>query len=686
MNTMNTLIDAIEGSPDKLGPEVTDSGVNFAVFSPGATQLWLLLFAGVTDAEPSLRVKMFRTGDIWHVFLREASDGFFYNYQAEGPFTPDVDGRRFAPQSRLLDPYAPAVVGDSSAIGKGWQAAKCVAYKSSFNWEGDEPLNRTLDETVIYEVLLPAFTRHPSAGCGVTSGTYTGFANKMDHIKELGATAIELMPVCEGDLYNLRVRNPATGYPQPNGWNYDTVAYFAPESDYAYFGKTGQQVDEFKNFVKSAHKQDLEVILDVVFNHTREADHNGPTLSFRGLANDVYYLLMPNNPQLYEDCTGCGNTVRTNHPAVRRFILDCLRYWVSEMHVDGFRFDLAAVFALDENGQQQQKTLLIQEIESDSVLAKTKLIAEPWSIRHYVFGYMSDKRWLEWSDKFRDSTRRFVKGDAGMTAELAANIAGRREQFANLGRRPVNFVTCHDGFTLHDLVSYNYKHNESNGEHNRDGSDNNNSWNCGFEGDVWTSNLADSDKKAIDLLRRKQMKNFLTLLFLSQGIPMLLYGDEMGRSRQGNNNPYCQPALEDLDWSLTEANEDILRFTRKIIAFRGKHQINSQKGCNDPCALRKIVWHGVKPGKPDFSSGARFIAWSYEPYDCGDADVRIYIASNAWWDKLEIELPPGNWLRVVDTAFPSGQDIVSDDSARPLATSGYVMEPRSTVVCIAVNS
>jgi glycogen operon protein len=684
-------LNILRGSPEKLGATVENDGVNFAVFSPSATQLYLLLFDNVNDDEPSRRIDMFRTGDIWHVFVAGAGNGTLYNFVADGPFTPEKDGKRFDKTARLTDPRAVAIAGDSKRKGKLLTAAKCVAFKSNFDWEGDKPLNRSLDETVIYEVLLPAFTSHTSSKVGARAGTYAGFEKKIPHVTTV-ATAVEVLPINEFDRDDPLVNDAVTGEPCPNVWGYQTLGFFAPKSGYAYYGKVGQQIDEVKRLAQKLHRAGLEFIVDVVFNHTREAGETGPTLCFRGLANEVYYLLVPGAPQLYESeqhpsYTGCKNTVRTNHPAVRKFILDCLRYWVTEYHVDGFRFDLAAVFALDENGVQQQKTLLIQEMEADPILAGTKLIAEPWSTRQYLYGSFSDKRWAEWSDKFRDAARRFVRAEPGVTGELATRIAGSRDNFAKLGRRPVHFVTCHDGFTMNDLVSYDTKHNEANGEDNRDGSNQNYSWNCGYEGDVWASGLSLDQKLAIEALRNKQVKNFLTLLFLSQGVPMLLYGDEMRRTRKGNNNPYNQPELEQLDWRLIEQHPDILRFTQEIFAFRQRHQIISAKGCLDPTAVRDIVWHGTKPNQPDFGEASRFLAWTYEPYKSADnTEGSIYVAANAWWGELEIELPSGHrWLRVVDTSRGVGEDIVAEAVAQPLEGSKYVMQPRSTVVFVAAK-
>jgi glycogen operon protein len=404
-------------------------------------------------------------------------------------------------------------------------------------------------------------------------------------------------------------------------------------------------------------------------------------------------------PQFYNDYTGCGNTFNCNHPVVRKFILDCLRYWVSEMHVDGFRFDLAAVFAIDVDQQEKGKTPIIEEIESDPVLSRIKLIAEPWSIRQYRLGSFSDRRWAEWNGKFRDTVRRFVKGDGGVAGELATRVAGSYDLFAptpDSERSPfhsINFVTCHDGFTLNDLVSYNLKHNERNGENNRDGTDDNQSWNCGYEGPVECSDLPDDQKQAIDDLRRQQIKNFMVFLFLSQGTPMLLYGDEMRRTAKGDNNTvYQDNELNWINWENTKKHAEIVRFTKLIIAFRKRHKIVRRWRYMTPDEsetpiLRNITWHGVKPNQPDFSDSSRFMAWVLEAFQTDErGDVPIYVASNAFWEPLTIELPEvddRHWYRVADTSLPPGEDIVPEEEAFFLPEREYVVRPRSTIVLVA---
>jgi len=722
---MPTIKNLLPGNPDPLGPTITDDGINFAFHSARATRLELLLFDNIADRRPSqvipLSPQTNRTGDIWHIFVEGLSNLTLYNIRADGPYNPASNGTRFNVAKTLIDPYCRAVTGgfdwlNGDALGYDNSdpndperhlrpstvenisgAARCVAYRSMFDWEGDRHPDIPIEESIIYEVNVRGFTRHHSSQSDF-GGSFRGFIEKINHLKDLGITAVELMPVMEFDSFDGPFFDPFTRERLANAWGYNTVAFFAPESHYSYFGKVGEQVDEFKMLVRELHRNGIEVILDVVFNHSREGNHYGPTVSFKGLDNDVYYMLSE-KPQFYNDFTGCGNTLNCNHPVVRKLILDCLRYWVTEMHVDGFRFDLAAVFAIDVDQQEKGKTPIIQEIESDPALSRIKLIAEPWSIRQYRLGSFSDRRWAEWNGRFRDTVRRFVKGDAGVTAELASRVAGSYDLFAptpESERSPfhsINFVTCHDGFTLNDLVSYNEKHNERNGEENRDGSNDNFSWNCGVEGPVEKADVPEERKREIDLLRRQQIKNFLTILFLSQGTPMLLYGDEIRRTAEGDNNTvYQDNSLNWINWEDTKRHREILRFTQLIIAFRKRHQILRRwryltaEETETPI-LRNITWHGVKASQPDFSEGARFIAWVLEAFQTDErGDVPIYVGCNAFWEPLKVELPDvegKRWYRVVDTSLPADEDIVPDEQAAFLPEIEYTIRPRSSIVLIA---
>jgi isoamylase len=704
------------GQPEPLGATVSPEGINFAIHSAGATRIELLLYDNVTDERPSqvipLAAESNRTGDIWHIYIEGLPNRTLYNYRADGPYLPKVDGTRFNVAKTLIDPYAKAVTGDfywHNADALGYDntrpddpdrhlrignvsnvsgASRCVACRNEFDWEGDKFPDIPIEESIIYEVNVRGFTRHHSSESDL-GGTYRGFIEKIPYLKELGITAVELLPVFEFDQFDIPFRNPFTGEKLTNAWGYNTVAFFAPESHYSYFGKVGEQIDEFKMLVRELHRNGIEVILDVVFNHTREGNQYGPTVSFKGLDNNIYYMLAP-EPDFYMDFTGCGNTLNCNHPVVRKFILDCLRYWVTEMHVDGFRFDLAAVFAIDVDQQEKGKTPIIHEIESDPILARTKMIAEPWSITQYRLGSFSDRRWAEWNGKFRDTLRRWIKGDGGLVGELATRVTGSFDLFVgdNNARTPyhsINFITCHDGFTLNDLVSYNEKHNDANGEGNRDGSNDNHSWNCGVEGP--------SVDPKIESLRNQQIKNALALLFLSQGTPMLLYGDEMRRTALGNNNTVFQDNdLNWINWTHQETHEEIHRFTREIIAFRKRHSFVRRRRYlsgeqEETPVLRNISWHGVQAGNPDFGDGSRFIAWVLEAFQTDErSDVPIYIATNAYWEPLTVELPDTpdrRWYRVIDTSLPAGQDIVPEEEATFLPDPKIVVQPRSTVVLLA---
>ncbi|MHC5540125.1 glycogen debranching protein GlgX [Singulisphaera rosea] len=722
---MPKITNLLPGEPEPLGPKVTPEGINFAVHSSGATRVELLLFDNIADQRPSqvipLSPETNRTGDIWHIFVEGLPNKALYNYRADGPYNPAVDGTRFNIAKTLLDPYAVAVTGDfywQSGDALGYDntepekadrhlrpsrvdnvagAPRCVAYRSDFDWEGDKHPDTPIEESIIYEVNVRGFTRHHSSESDL-AGTYRGFIEKIPYLKDLGITAVELLPIMEFDQFDGPFRDPLTGERLANAWGYNTVAFFAPESHYSYYGKLGEQVDEFKMLVRELHKNGIEVILDVVFNHSREGNHFGPTVSFKGLDNQIYYMLTP-SPEFYNDFTGCGNTLNCNHPVTRKFILDCLRYWVTEMHVDGFRFDLAAVFAVDVDQQEKGKTPIIHEIETDAVLSRIKLIAEPWSIRQYMLGSFSDRRWAEWNGRFRDSVRKFVKGDPGITGELATRVAGSYDLFApnpDSERSPfhsINFVTCHDGFTLNDLVSYNEKHNERNGEQNRDGANDNESWNCGYEGALEFSSLPEEERQAIDQLRRQQIKNFLTILFLSQGTPMLLYGDEMRRTAEGDNNTVFQDnSLNWINWEYAKEHAEILRFTKLIIAFRKRHQIIRRwryltSDESETPVLRNITWHGVEPRQADFSESSRFLAWELEAFQTDQrSDVPIYVASNAFWEPLTVQLPEvegRRWYRVADTSLPIEQDIVPEEEAFFLPESTYLIRPRSTIVLIS---
>ncbi|HYJ93820.1 MAG TPA: glycogen debranching protein GlgX, partial [Vicinamibacterales bacterium] len=558
---------ALDGTSAPLGASVRPDGVNFSVFSKDATLLELLLFDAADAAEPSRTIpldpKAHRSYHYWHAFVPGLRPGQLYAYRAYGPFAPER-GLLFDSDKVLLDPYALAV-----AVPDGYnrEAARfpgnnaAVAMKSvvvdpgQYDWEGDAPLRTPFVETVIYELHVRGFTQHQSSSVSpATRGTYTGLIEKIPYLKDLGVTAVELLPIFQFDPFDA----PAG---RVNYWGYQPVSFFAPHHAYSSRTDPRDVIDECRDMIKALHRAGIEVILDVVFNHTSEGGRDGPTFCYRGLANDFYYLLQDDKSQ-YADYTGCGNTLNANHPIVRRLIQDSLRYWVTQMHVDGFRFDLASIMSRDELGRPVPNPPILWDIESDPVLAGTKLIAEAWDAAGlYQVGSFVGDTWQEWNGRFRDDVRRFLKGDEGSVPAIAARLQGSPDLYGHEEReaeQSINFVTCHDGFTLNDLVSYNQKHNEANGEHNRDGSNDNLSWNCGTEGPT--------DDVEIEAVRDRQVKNFFALALLAAGTPMLLMGDEVRRTQRGNNNAYCQNnEISWFDWSLLDVHADVQRFVKTLI-------------------------------------------------------------------------------------------------------------------------
>jgi isoamylase len=655
------------GSCRRLGPSVIDNkGINFAVFST-AEEVSLLLFKNVTDPEPSQIIPMFKTpdetgtGNVFHVFVRHLENGALYNLMANGV--------------RLLDPYAPALSGTPEWNDKVVTIPKCVAYKSRFNWNHDKHPNTPIGKTIIYEVLLSGFTGDESSQCNGMGGTFRGLIQKIPHLLELGITAVELMPICEFDPWDCVNVDPLTGEPLTNQWGYNTLSFFAPMGGGSYWGRLGAQMDEMKEAVRALHTAGIEVYLDMVLNHTREGNHDGPVLSLKGLAKDVYYMMQPDGFH-FNDWTGCGNTLNCNHPVVLRMIIDCLRWWVTEYHVDGFRFDLAAVFAVDTDQREKHvKTAVIDAIEGDRVLKKhnVKLIAEPWGTRQYLHGLFTG--WSQWNDQIRDIFRKWVKGDERMAGRLSGALSHKGD---------IIYVTCHDGFTLMDLVSYNEKHNWQNGEKNRDGGNDNHSWNCGFEGSDLLKELSEVESCNIWQLRRQQIKNLLTLLLVAKGTPMLLYGDEAGRTAEGNNNIVFQHKPNLLNWNLLreEENLDLFQFMQGMIALRKRYLLDSD---------RPFIWHGVKPNQPDWRECSRLLSVTVEP--AHSTDARLYMVTNAYWQTLNVELPyPGeglSWCRLVDTSLPTKQDIVSEEEAPRIDPNNghgeYLVSARSTVILIALK-
>jgi len=566
----------------------------------------------------------------------------------------------------------------AAAHEKGDNAATAmksvVVDPSLYDWESDRPLHRSSSQTIVYEMHVRGFTKDPSSGLPeATRGTYSGVIEKIPYLQELGVTAVELMPVFQFDALDC-----PTGH--VNYWGYAPVSFFAPHQAYSSRQDPLGPVDEFRDMVKALHRAGIEVILDVVFNHTAEGDDHGPTLCFRGFEDRAYYLL--EGPQSrYANYTGCGNTLNANHPVVRRLIEDSLHYWVQEMHIDGFRFDLASVLSRDLNGYPLPNPPILWDIESDPVLAGTKLIAEAWDAAGlYQVGSFIGDAWKEWNGRFRDDVRSFLRGDDGSVGKIADRLLGSPEVYGHKQREAeasINFVSCHDGFTLNDLVTYNQKHNEENGEGNRDGGDDNRSWNCGVEGPT--------DDPSIEKLRNRQVKNFLTLTMLSLGIPMILTGDEVRRTQCGNNNAYCQDDESSwFDWTLVQRHADIHRFTQLLIARRVLRDVSSERQRVMLTTLLRqatTAWHGVNLWRPDWSSNSHSLALSA---DLRRAGLKMHLIMNAYWEPLDFEIPAPEggrtWRRWIDTSLDSPDDIVPWLDAPAFTGAAYRAAPRSVVV------
>jgi len=674
------------GASAPLGASVTADGVNFSVFSKRATGIDLLLFEHVDDEKPASVIHVHpasnRTYHYWHVFAPALKAGQIYGYRVYGPFEPSK-GFRFDATKVLLDPYGRAVVvparyNRAAAHEKGDNAATAmksvVVDPSLYDWESDRPLHRSSSQTIVYEMHVRGFTKDPSSGLPeATRGTYSGVIEKIPYLQELGVTAVELMPVFQFDALDC-----PTGH--VNYWGYAPVSFFAPHQAYSSRQDPLGPVDEFRDMVKALHRAGIEVILDVVFNHTAEGDDHGPTLCFRGFEDRAYYLL--EGPQSrYANYTGCGNTLNANHPVVRRLIEDSLHYWVQEMHIDGFRFDLASVLSRDLNGYPLPNPPILWDIESDPVLAGTKLIAEAWDAAGlYQVGSFIGDAWKEWNGRFRDDVRSFLRGDDGSVGKIADRLLGSPEVYGHKQREAeasINFASCHDGFTLNDLVTYNQKHNEENGEGNRDGGDDNRSWNCGVEGPT--------DDPSIEKLRNRQVKNFLTLTMLSLGIPMILTGDEVRRTQCGNNNAYCQDDESSwFDWTLVQRHADIHRFTQLLIARRVLRDVSSeQQRVMLTTLLRQATtaWHGVNLWRPDWSSNSHSLALSA---DLRRAGLKMHLIMNAYWEPLDFEIPAPEggrtWRRWIDTSLDSPDDIVPWLDAPAFTGAAYRATPRSVIV------
>jgi glycogen operon protein len=658
------------------------------VFSREATGVELLLFDRPDDARPARVMPIdpaSRTYHYWHVFVPDARAGQLYGYRAIGPADP-ARGQRFDRSKVLLDPYGrgvvvPAGYGRDAARASGDNTATAmksvVVDADAYDWEGDAPLRRPSSRTIIYEMHVRGFTRHPSSGVKETTrGTYAGVIEKVPYLQSLGVTAVELLPVFQFD-----VQDCPPG--KVNYWGYAPVSFFAPHEAYSSRRDPLGPVDEFRDMVKALHRAGIEVILDVVFNHTAEGGQHGPTLCFRGLDNRAYYILQGDGAD-YANYSGTGNTLNANHPIVRRMIVDSLRYWVEKMHVDGFRFDLASILARDPSGRPMPAPPVLWDIESDPVVAGAKLIAEAWDAAGlYQVGSFAGDAWKEWNGRFRDDVRSFFRGDQGMVGRLADRLVGSPEIYGHEGReaeQSVNFVTCHDGFTLNDLVSYNGKRNAANGEDNRDGADDNRSWNCGVDGPT--------DDPSIERLRNRQVKNFLTVTLLSLGLPMITMGDEVRRTQRGNNNAYCQDNETSwFDWTLCERHADVHRFVTLLNARRVLRDVEHERqrvSLTELIARATKAWHGVRVDQPDWSEHSHSLAFAV---DLGRTEPSMYLVLNAYWEPLEFALPVTRtgggrwaWRRLLDTSLEPTACITPAGTVEPVEGGVYHAGPRSVVL------
>jgi len=697
---------AIPGSPLPMGATIHDRHVRFSVFSRHATRVWLMLFEHPDDDTPAHEIELDphrnRIGDIWHVDVYGVGEGQLYLYRMDGPRQPE-NGQRFDPEVGLIDPYAHALSGtfnsdceqiDITHPSRGHFGCmpKCIVDSGYFDWEDDQPLNRPLRHTIIYEMHVKGFTAHSSAGVK-HPGTYAGLAEKIPYLQELGITAVELLPVQSFDRGLFGHTNPITGEPLINYWGYNPVNFFAVEAGYSSRTELGQQIHEFKWLVRELHKAGIEVILDVVYNHTAEGNHLGPVFSFKGIDNQIYYLL-EDDKRYYKNFSGTGNTVNCNHPVVRDLILDSLRYWVVEMHVDGFRFDLASVLGRDQFGNMLENPPIVERIAEDPVLRNTKIIAEAWDAAGaYQVGSFPGRRWAEWNGRYRDDIRRYWRGDAGMVGALATRLAGSSDLYLDDGRTPchsINFITSHDGFTLNDLVSYSQKHNLANGENNMDGANDNFSDNLGVEGPT--------SRQPIERRRVRRIKNFFATLMLSQGVPMVLAGDEFRRTQQGNNNAYAQDnEISWLNWTFKQKYGEVYRFARQMISFRKQHPIfyRSHFFVGQQGHALDIQWFSPELTEPDWGENGHtlmcLINGRREVIGENRSDNDALLMFNNRLENAYFQLPPAPngkvWKLVIDTSFAAPFDIRLPGKEIELPNqSTYTVQGESVVVLLSYEA
>ncbi len=675
--------------PLPYGAIVHDGGVQFVVFSRSATAMRVLLYNKTSDREPAEIIDfdpdLNRWGDIWSLFVPGVGPGKLYHFQADGPHEPKR-GQRFDPQARLIDPYAKALAGRFLAAEGGIvRPPKCVVVDEKFDWQGDRHLRRPISETIIYEMHVRGFTRARSSEVK-HPGTYLGIIEKIPYLQSLGVTAVELMPVHEFPICDCIGQKPK----RPNYWGYDPIAFFSPHRGYAVGREPGCQVREFKEMIRALHQAGIEVILDVVFNHTAEGNELGPTFGFKGLENRVYYM-MDNGGEYYRNYSGCGNTLNGNHPIVREMIFHCLRHWVHNYHVDGFRFDLASILSRDRNGELRPNPPVVEAIGEDPLLADTKIIAEAWDAAGaYQVGSFANLRWAEWNGRYRDDMRRFWRGDPHMIGPLATRLAGSSDLYQAGGRRPyhsINFITSHDGFPLNDLVTYNDKHNEENKEGNCDGDNNNFSYNYGVEGPTRC--------KGIVKIRHQQIKNMLASLLLSQGVPMILSGDECRRTQRGNNNAYCQDnAISWFDWRLAEKNRDLRRFVEALIAFRRAEPTVRQSNFLDghpvrPGGLPDASWYNADGEPVDWTADERSLTCLLGAMPQNGVleppNHHVLLMFHAEADPRRFTIPPIAralaWRQFIDTAAAAPADIYPDLNGPAPPADGLLELAGRSLVC-----
>ena len=684
MTNSTAAVRVKRGHSQPLGVHyIHNQGFNFALFSRHAMKVSLCLFQpdGKTLwSEIILDPNEDKSGDIWHVLVPEMPEGLLYAYRLDGVLD-QSQGIEYKSDRLLLDPYAKAI-STTNIWNEGHSVKNPPEYKplgavvgSDFEWENDRHPKIPREDLIIYEMHVRGFTQDSSSHVA-HPGTFLGVIEKIPHLVELGVNAVELLPIFEFNEREWNHVNPKTKELLSNYWGYSTVNFFSPMNRYGSTSKPGVAATDFKQLVKALHASQIEVILDVVFNHTAEGNKQGPVLSFKGIDNSIYYILDHGE---YLDFTGCGHTVNCNHPVVRQFILDCLRYWVFEMHVDGFRFDLSSIFSRDKKGVPISNAPLIDLIAEDPVLRDIKIIAEPWDVGglYQVGGfYPSSARWSEWNGKYRDCVRRFIKGQPGQVGEFATRLCGSEDLFS--GRSPLcslNFVTAHDGFSLYDLVSYNQKHNLDNGESNRDGLNYNDSWNCGVEGPT--------KSVKINALRERQMRNFHMALMLSLGMPMIVMGDEYGHTKLGNNNSWCQDnSLNWFHWDMLEKNPGFYRFYKMMIQFRKDNPLLKRSHF---IKESDIVWHGPKSFAPEWGGDRKLVAFCMKDFEKGED---IYAAFNASEEPVIVELPdleqPKAWKMIINTSNPSPEDIIAEKDAKSVTDALVTIPPHSAVLLKAI--